>query len=121
MPNILYSLQTYAGSEVRGCPDVNVLGRNGNLIRVPCAGCEYHERALEAEGHYVKVVASHFTTSNPYIKYPDWHQIPDHKVVLGWRTAAASKAPVAGFVVFLLLDVKGKLIIVDRNRDVPTR
>lgn len=116
MPNIEYTLQTIAGSDVRGAyPDVNVLSKTGDLIRVPCAGCEFQERAITAEGHYVKVVASRYTEYNPFtIRWTEWREVRSDQAILGWRTAASSKSKVQGFVVFLLLDVKGQFIFVPR-------
>jgi hypothetical protein len=115
MATIEYTLKYQAGSYVRGLPEVYVMKKGGGYFRVPCAGCEYEERAREAEGHYVKVVASRYTQYPPTKKYAEWRTLGDNDAVLGWRTRASSRQ--AGmWVVYLLEDKRGQLIIVPRYR-----
>jgi hypothetical protein len=115
MPTIEYSITCQAGSHTRGFPDVYVMKKGGGCHRVPCAGCVPEETAKQAEGHYVKVIATRYTLYNPKQEFAVWNNLSEDEAVLGWRTSASSRG--AGMsVIFLLEDKRGQLIIVPRFR-----
>ena len=98
-------------------PLVDVMGKNGALIPVLCAGVAYCGMINDEIGHKVKVIARRYTNDNPMAQ-ATWIDLKDNEAVLGFRTheyAGASNQ----WVVFLMSDRSGKLIIVPRKSESP--
>lgn len=113
MAGIEYYLKFTAGNVI-DMPDVDVMGLKGTFIRVPCIGCAYVGIVDDESGHKVKVVASRYTNDNPLIPLAQWHDLRGDEAILGWRTDKCDRAP-GMWVVYLLTDIQGKLIIIPRR------
>ncbi len=115
MAGIEYHLKFRAGTACYAMPEVNVMGKGGELLRVRCAGCSGEEIATTTTGHYVKVIASRYTNYSPYFEQAEWHVLGPDEAVLGWRTNEGPSS--AGmWTVYLLTDKKGNLRIIPRHR-----
>lgn len=100
-------------------PIVDVMGLRGSVIRVPCAGVINISAIDDEGGHKVKVLASRYTNGNPHAMC-QWIDLKDDEAVLGWRTNQSSQAP-DEWVIFLLVDKEGNLIIIPRSSKPPVQ
>lgn len=100
-------------------PIVDVMGLRGAVIRVPCAGVMNVSAIDDEGGHKVKVLATRYTNGNPHAMC-QWIDLKDDEAVLGWRTNQSSRAP-DEWVIFLLVDKEGHLIIIPRNTKPPVQ
>ena len=117
MAGIEFSVTRIVGDGA-GRVDVEVMGKMGRRISVPCAGVAYHGGIKFEAGHYVKVLASRYTNDNPGSLLADWRTLGDDEAVLGWRTL--DDADPTRWVVYLCCDARGRLIIVPRHRNLKT-
>lgn len=97
--------------------EVEVMGKQGAMIRVPCIGFTNKNIADMYKGHYVKVIAERYTADNGQSQ-SDWKYISVDDAVLGWRTNEGSQAQ-GNWIVYLLMDDKGIPIIVPRSSKHP--
>ena len=114
MAGIEFSVTHRAGSGFSGV-EVEVMGKMGMRIRVPCAGVAFHDEIKLKRGHYVKVLASRYTNDNPQVSMAPWMPLREDEAVLGWRTL--DYADPTRWVVYLCCDKQGELIIVPRQRN----
>ncbi|WP_331352550.1 hypothetical protein [Cellvibrio sp. UBA7671] len=121
MSAIEYYKRFWAGDVAgqRDFPIVDVMGLKGTVIRVPCAGVRNISSIDDEGGHKVKVLATRYTNGNPHAMC-QWIDLKEDEVVLGWRTDQASSAP-GQWVVFLISDKEGKLIIIPRSSKPPVQ
>ena len=112
MPAIEFTLKNYIGV-VPFAQEIEVMGKHGMLIRVPCVGFTNKSIANTSNGHYVKVIAERYTWGNVGTQ-SDWKYISVDEAVLGWRTNDSYQAK-GNWIVHLLLDDKGHPIIVPRT------
>lgn len=111
MPAIEFTLKNYIGVTPIA-QEIEVMGKHGTLIRVPCVGFTNKSIADRSKGHYVKVIAERYTKDNVRTQ-SDWKYISVDEAVLGWRTNDSPQAQ-GNWIVHLLLDDKGQPIIVPR-------
>lgn len=100
-------------------PLVDVMGRQGSIIRVPCVGVSHSGIIDDEGGHKVKVIADRYTNGEPHAMCK-WIDLKPDEAVLGWRTDQASTAP-GQWVVYLICDKAGDLIIIPRNSKPPVQ
>lgn len=112
MAAIEFTLTNQIGSSVFA-QEVEVMGKQGMMIRVPCVGFTNKRITTLHKGHYVKVIAERYTADNANAQ-SNWKYISVDDAVLGWRTNEGSQAQ-GNWIVYLLLDDKGVPIIVPRS------
>lgn len=95
-------------------PIVDVMGLQGAVIRVPCAGVKNINVIDDESGHKVKVLATRYTNGNPQ-EMCKWIDLKEDEVVLGWRTNQSRAAP-NEWVIFLLRNEDGLIIVPKHSR-----
>lgn len=100
-------------------PPVEVMGKHNSIIRVPCVGVSHIGIIDGKSGHKVKVIAERYTNENPHAMCA-WIDLKPNEAVLGWRTDQATAAP-GQWVVYLICDKAGKLIIIPRHSQPPAQ
>jgi hypothetical protein len=78
--------------------EVEVMGKLGAMIRVPCIGFTNKSIADMYKRHYVKVIAERYTADNGQSK-SDWKYISVDDAVLGWRTNEGSQDRLIGLCI----------------------
>jgi hypothetical protein len=118
MPAIEYTLLNQI-SVTNFAQDVEVMGRSGSRIRVPCLGFTNKRISESTNGHFVKVIAERYSEGNAHA-HCDWKYVSVDEAVLGWRTNEGNEAK-GNWIVYLLVDDKGVPIIVPRSSRKPLR
>lgn len=92
--------------------EVEVMGKHGTRLRVPCVGFTKESITKTTKGHYVKVIAERYSETYATTE-SDWKYISVDDAVLGWRTNQSNVA-MGDWIVYLLVNDKGVPIIVPR-------
>lgn len=116
MPAIEFTLTNHV-SVSHFAQDVEVMGKYGSKIRMPCVGFTNQSITKSTHGHYVKVIADKYSDGNAHAGC-HWKYLSDNEAVLGWRTNEGRQAK-GDFIVYLLVDDQGVPIIVPRSSKTP--